>query len=459
MKKRVALAVALGIAAAVFFFYQLGDFPFEDYDEATYADVARRVTRGEGGDPFTLYRFGSWFDKPPLVIWLMAAGFRVFRDPELAARLPSAVFGFLTVIVVAAIAFELTKRRVAAALAAAALIVAEPFVTFSREGRLDAPAAFFIMLAWLFWLRAWRAPERPRAMIGFFAAVGGGIMAKSALGLIPLGLAVAVGLASDARRTLRILVSRESAVGLAVCAFIVVPWHVSMTIRHGAAFWDDYLGTHIINRLRGINVIGGAARGAAFYALELARRAPAWSIAALAASVLLLRSAGGRASFRWVAAPGLALFIFFSLVTTKLAAYILPTLPFFAVTVGAALASIGRRIAIPVAAAFFIFAGSEAARGAFHLVPTPHDRALADERAVGALLTGTEKPIYLYYWQAAESLVFYSGRPVRFLPRTTSLIIPEAEFFLVAPSVVANNLGMPGRALRYAGEALTLFEQ
>ncbi|MGH9955972.1 MAG: ArnT family glycosyltransferase, partial [Pyrinomonadaceae bacterium] len=78
-----------------FYFYGLGHLPFVGPDEPRYAQVAREmylrrdlITPTLAGQP--------WFEKPPLLYWMMIASFRLFGISEWTARLGPALSGLLT---------------------------------------------------------------------------------------------------------------------------------------------------------------------------------------------------------------------------------------------------------------------------------------------------------------------------------------------------------------------------
>src|ERR1700704_679341 len=80
---------------AFLFFFGLGYFGLIGPDEPRYAEVAREmlarhdwITPTLGGLP--------WFEKQPLLYWLMAASYRVSGVTEYAARLGPAICGLLT---------------------------------------------------------------------------------------------------------------------------------------------------------------------------------------------------------------------------------------------------------------------------------------------------------------------------------------------------------------------------
>ena len=87
----------LFIAIAAFYFWGLGLFPLVGPDEPRYAQVAREmlvrrdfITPTLGGLP--------WFEKPPLLYWMMMASYRVLGVNEYAARLGPAACGLLTAV-------------------------------------------------------------------------------------------------------------------------------------------------------------------------------------------------------------------------------------------------------------------------------------------------------------------------------------------------------------------------
>jgi 4-amino-4-deoxy-L-arabinose transferase-like glycosyltransferase len=65
-------------------------FGLTDLDEGFYASVAWEMRHS--GDWRTPTFLGEpWFEKPPLLYWLMVGSMRVFGENEFALRLPSAL--------------------------------------------------------------------------------------------------------------------------------------------------------------------------------------------------------------------------------------------------------------------------------------------------------------------------------------------------------------------------------
>ncbi|MBX2986522.1 MAG: glycosyltransferase family 39 protein [Bdellovibrionaceae bacterium] len=95
-------AVLLCFALALFLlFWRLGTVPVSSWDEARYGGNAVEMTRS--GD-YVNYHFRGqldlWNAKPPLQVWLIAGANRLFGENEFSLRLPSAIAGLLTLMVI-----------------------------------------------------------------------------------------------------------------------------------------------------------------------------------------------------------------------------------------------------------------------------------------------------------------------------------------------------------------------
>lgn len=87
-KKLLLLLIIISFLA----FFQLGDHPFQDWDEARHGINA--VEMLQNGDWVNLHFKGhpdDWNVKPPLTIWAIASSFSIFGVNEWALRLPSAL--------------------------------------------------------------------------------------------------------------------------------------------------------------------------------------------------------------------------------------------------------------------------------------------------------------------------------------------------------------------------------
>src|SRR5207247_1944467 len=97
LAKRLWLLLFVGIAG--FYVWGLGLLPLVGPDEPRYAEAAREmsarhdlITPTLGGLP--------WFEKPPMLYWLVMASYRVLGVSEYAARIGPALCGLLCAIFV-----------------------------------------------------------------------------------------------------------------------------------------------------------------------------------------------------------------------------------------------------------------------------------------------------------------------------------------------------------------------
>src|SRR3954462_3109223 len=96
MNKVLPVLVLLIILFTIFFLH-LGRLPIRLWDESRYAHNA--VEMSENGNVIVPCFEGkpeTWNMKPPFPIWCEAFLIKIMGETETAIRLPSAIFGFLT---------------------------------------------------------------------------------------------------------------------------------------------------------------------------------------------------------------------------------------------------------------------------------------------------------------------------------------------------------------------------
>ncbi len=93
-------------------FLQLGQGSLADWDEAIYAEVSKEIL--ETGDWVTLhYNFNSWFEKSPLLFYLVAITYKLIGISTFSSRIWPALFGLATVIITFLLAKKLFNNKVA----------------------------------------------------------------------------------------------------------------------------------------------------------------------------------------------------------------------------------------------------------------------------------------------------------------------------------------------------------
>src|SRR6516164_2788367 len=99
MPKQVRQGLILIAVAAAVFLPRLGATRLWDDDETFFAQAAREMyERGDLVVP--TFNQALFSHKPPFMYWMMIGAYHVFGVSEFAARLPSALFGIATVLLV-----------------------------------------------------------------------------------------------------------------------------------------------------------------------------------------------------------------------------------------------------------------------------------------------------------------------------------------------------------------------
>ncbi len=179
---RVVLLSLLAIYAALVLLAGLGRLPLYGRDESLYAEAAREM-HASGDWVVPRVNGVEFLEKPPLNYWLAAASYRVFGVSPLAARIPAALLGLATVLLVAGIGMRLWGRR-AGLLAGFVLASCLQMAFIARLGIMDVPLMFLTTWALSQYVR-WRQTGRLRAAVAFGLLVGLAMLLKSLAGSSP----------------------------------------------------------------------------------------------------------------------------------------------------------------------------------------------------------------------------------------------------------------------------------
>lgn len=157
MKKYIALIVIVCIGIFLRFYKLTTIPPSLSHDETAIAYSAYSVLKtgkDEYGKPFPIL-FRSFDDyKLPGMVYSTIPFVALFGKNELAARLPSALFGTLAIIVMYFIALELTGSPVIGLLSALTLALQPWHINFSRQLFESNGAVFWFMIGAFFLLRS-----------------------------------------------------------------------------------------------------------------------------------------------------------------------------------------------------------------------------------------------------------------------------------------------------------------
>ena len=315
-------------------FAGLGTNHLIPWDEAIYAKVAKNmVVRNEYIIPYWDNFITGWFEKPPLFMWMMSGLMGVIGFNSWSARIPSAVFGFLTVLLVFHIGKKFFNKTVAF-ISSLAIVTTVHFLYYSRASMLDVTATFFITLSLFFY---WQAKESKRWVfwVLYGLSTGLAVMTKGVVGLLPFLITSLYDFFSLIY--LKDKITRKLVLGylISVVSMMVVafPWHFAMYKMFGHSFTNKYFLYHVWDRA----VSGIEDKGNPFfwYVIVMKVSMRIWFIALLGALPLaLFKSVKKDRKFIFLSVWALSVFMFFSVAKSKLVWYIIPIYPAVSLMVG-----------------------------------------------------------------------------------------------------------------------------
>lgn len=330
-----AMLVMLALALPGFF-----TLPPVDRDEARFARASAQMI--ETGDLIDI-RLGDEprYKKPVGIYWLQAA--------VAGLTAPDRIWAYRLVSIAGAMAAVgltvLVARRAMGGGAAlmAGVIMASSFLLGgeARLAKTDAVQLACILAAQLVLARAFLPGGRaqqpvlsPVAAMGFWAAVGAGILVKGPIA--PLVAFSTLTVICLYRRDLAILRALRPLPGVLLMLGIVAPWLIAITVKSGGAFWQASVGEDLLAKVGEGQENHGAPPGSYLLAVW----GILWPGAALLAAALpgiwrMRRAPLAVFALGW-AVP---VWLLFELTATKLIHYTLPAYPALAILTAGALAA------------------------------------------------------------------------------------------------------------------------
>ncbi|MGC1818846.1 MAG: phospholipid carrier-dependent glycosyltransferase [Casimicrobiaceae bacterium] len=327
--------IVLALIMTIVWFSELGVRKLQHPDEGRYAEIAREMVAT--GNWVTPRLNGiKYFEKPALQYWLTAASFEAFGISEWAARLPTALAGFLTVAAIGWAGAVLASPAVGV-YSAAVLASCIWHFGISHILTLDALLSFWLALALVGFLLAQRSDATPRSrermMLLAYAATAAGILTKGVVALaIPGTTLILYSLATrDFAPWRRLYIAK----GLPLLLVLTVPWFVVVSIRNPEFARFFFIHEHIDR----------------FLTKELKRPGPWWYFLPMLLAGLLpwtgvflwrlkaswrdaAADAGGFSWARFCLIWSAFILVFFSVSQSKLPSYILPIFPAAALVLG-----------------------------------------------------------------------------------------------------------------------------
>ncbi|MFN9103362.1 MAG: ArnT family glycosyltransferase [Betaproteobacteria bacterium] len=312
--------------------------PLLPIDETRYASVAWEMWLR--GDPLLPMLNGEpYAHKPPLLMWLLHAGWAVGGVGTLWPRLLQALLAAATVAATVALARTLWPRQPALPGLAALLLVACPVFAYHASALMfDMLLALFVVLAW--WGLALAATGAPRRGLAWLAlGLAGGLLSKGPatwLHVLPLALAAPWWLRRPPRPWAAWAPwARGVAMATAAAALPLLIWALAAASAGGPAYRDELLWRQTAGRM----VQAFAHRQPAWYYLAWlpVLALPWWPWRAWWPALRRALRRGDRGT-RFALAGVLLPLLGFSLLSGKRFAYLLPELVLLALLAARGLA-------------------------------------------------------------------------------------------------------------------------
>jgi 4-amino-4-deoxy-L-arabinose transferase-like glycosyltransferase len=326
---RRSAGILSGIGLFFLYFFGLTRTGLVGPDEPRYAAIGRAMAAT--GDWITPRLWGQpWFEKPALLYWMTAAGFKAGLGADWAPRLP------VTLVSVAfLIYFFVVLRRQfgdrAAWYSAAILATSAGWLAYSHVAITDLPMSAALAAAMLAIFFSEPRSSEPSASASVFLAgalLGLAILAK---GLVPLVLFI------PALWFLRHRI-RDLVILFGAAALIATPWYILVTLRNGSTFPEEFFWKHHFGRFLSAELQHG--QPIWFYVpVLLAGLFPWIPLLALLFNRRLYRDRRAQFLLAWLAWG----FLFFSVSRNKLPGYLLPLLPPVAALLGIAASEVPAR--------------------------------------------------------------------------------------------------------------------
>ena len=237
---RAFLAVFIGIFTL--FFFLLSHRPLATPDEGRYVEIPREML--ETGDYITPHLNNlPYFEKPPLVYWMTAAGISFFGQNTWGARIPLAFFAFLGCLML--YGFSGTYQSSLATLTAP-LVLATSTLYFgmARILTLDLFVSVWMAAALLAFYQSVRMPQKKIFSLLYGASLAGAVMTKGLMGIVLPGFIILLWIVWQ--RRWQLLVKAFHPLTLLSFFLLATPWHLLASLRTPSFAWFYFIHEHFI---------------------------------------------------------------------------------------------------------------------------------------------------------------------------------------------------------------------
>ncbi len=324
----------LFVIAMFLFSLNLGTLPLRDWDEGTFAQVAKEIS--ESGFSQWHWLFPTiwhqpYLNKPPLIHSLTAVVYNWFGISEFSTRIVGSTLTASSVPLLYLLARELFLPRYYALFSALTYLTLMPVVRHGRLAMLDGATLCFQILLFLCLLKT-RRDLRWAFPVGLSLALI--CLTKGWMMGILLGAIAFLFILWD---TPRLLTSFYLWSGVILGILPVMGWYAAQYIYYGQTFINTAIQEQSLKRV--FTAVEGNQGPIWYYLLELLKYPYPWIFLALWG----LKVAWQNRNWSWakfILIGSSVYFVIISVMGTKLPWYIMPIYPALALAVGVALGEV-----------------------------------------------------------------------------------------------------------------------
>ena len=245
-RKSIYNYLLIALLSMIFFIPYLGDVHLFDWDEINFAEAAREML--VTGDYLTVrIDYKPFHEKPPLFIWLQALSMHAFGVNEFAARLPNAVTGIITLLLLYGFGKKIFDERFGLLWVIAYIGSFLPHFYF-KSGIIDPVFNLFIFLSIYFsycYLNNAIKNQKKKLRYFFFAVFFAGlaVLTKGPVGFLLVFLCW--NLFYFIKRKYFRYPYKEILLITFFSFTFYLAWYISVTLLSGADLINDFLKYHL----------------------------------------------------------------------------------------------------------------------------------------------------------------------------------------------------------------------
>ncbi len=299
-----------------------------DQDEPKYLESACEMVKSHNYiTPFYNYRYR--FDKPILTYWLIALGYKTFGINEFGGRFFISIFG--TLLIIAAFLFLRGFEDEDFAFTSSLILLSLlDLIVMSSVAMPDIVLTFFVSASMMAFFMGFQRNSKLWYILAS-ASMAFGTLTKGPVAVVLPAIAVTIYLLMK-RSLIKTVKEFPWLLSIAIFIVIAVPWYGAIIKEHGYQFFKDFIVFHNIDRF--LSKIPGHPTEWYYYLVNYFWLYFPWSIFFLSAIAFFIRERRKLLPndvFKFCLIWFLTVVLFFQTAHTKLAHYLLPSFPAFAV--------------------------------------------------------------------------------------------------------------------------------